>query len=546
MASRRRSMALNPPQSLASSTKPPSRRASTATFVAPASSKVSKKAPSKPVRKSIGRKLHDEPTEVPKENSFVAGDLFDFNGQTMLTPAKSPKGPMTRARRSSMYVPPMKNGMVTSTARRSVTKKSKASNLDSVMETPTIEESVAEESYTGTEKKIEPIAIEESVAEESYTGMEKKIEPVVESPPGEVSFKAESMTPQMIEQQNRLLAKREGISPSRVVISPMKKVTKTEEKPTEHVEEKPIEVLEEKKEIVAEKVVTKVENLTPQMMEQQKSLLAKKEGKKMTKLQEKPAKSLSNLPLSPIKKVFKAQEKPVKTSKTKEIIAKSPKKKASTLPLPKLTIPKKIAKVQKENIPGTPQPTDPGNLLKKNLKRKVDVRMDKKLDEIPKNLSPYTLIVGETENGSPVENFVKTKPSKENITGTPAPVSKFRKDRVLQQLDLENIITNEDQPNSHSFRKSPRLLATPNKLNMSAAENTLENKDVQKRPKIAEDIKVQTSPKTPKLETKNLAVNKALAKQKSEIVSSRSCNSTTSNDGGQMITGDLASLCVIM
>jgi len=525
MASRRRSMALNPPPSLASSTKPPSRKASTATFVAPVSSKVSKKAPSKPVRKSIGRKLHDEPTEVPKENSFVAGDLFDFNGQTMLTPAKSPKGPMTRARRSSMYVPPMKNGMVTSTARRSVTKKSKASNLDSVMETPTIEESVAEESYTGTEKKIEP---------------------VVESPPGEVSFKAESMTPQMIEQQNRLLAKREGISPSRVVISPMKKVTKTEEKPTEHVEEKPVEVLEEKKEIVAEKVVTKVENLTPQMMEQQKSLLAKKEGKKMTKLQEKPAKSLSNLPLSPIKKVFKAQEKPVKTSKTKEIIAKSPKKKASTLPLPKLTIPKKIAKVQKENIPGTPQPTDPGNLLKKNLKRKVDVRMDKKLDEIPKNLSPYTLIVGETENGSPVENFVKTKPSKENITGTPAPVSKFRKNRILQPLDLENIITNEDEPTSYSFRKSPRLLATPNKLNMSAAENTLENKDVQKRPKIAEDIKAQTSPKTPKLETKNLAVNKALAKQKSEIVSSRSCNSTTSNDGGQMITGDLASLCVIM
>ena len=77
------------------------------------------------------------------------------------------------------------------------------------------------------------------------------------------------MTPQMIEQQNRLLAKREGISPSRVVISPMKKVTKTEEKPTERVEEKPVEVLEEKKEIVAEKVVTKVENLTPQMMEQQ-------------------------------------------------------------------------------------------------------------------------------------------------------------------------------------------------------------------------------------------------------------------------------------
>ena len=84
-------------------------------------------------------------------------------------------------------------------------------------------------------------------------------------------------------------------------------------------------------------------------------------------------------------------------------------------------------------MPGTPQPTDPQHLLKRNLKRKVDVRMDKKIAEIPQNSSPYTLINGETENGSPVEHFVKlnNKPSKENVTGTPAP----KKTRVLRSLD---------------------------------------------------------------------------------------------------------------
>jgi len=469
MSTRRRSVAPNPPPSLASSTKPASRRASTATFVKPELSKVSKKAPAKPVRKNVGKKPN-EPIEALKENSFVAGDLFDFNGQTMLTPAKSPRGPMTRARRSSMYVAPMKNGMVTSTARRSGTKKSKASNLDSVMETPTVEE--------------------------SYEQPEQKINPVVESPEGEVSFKTDSMTPQMIEQQNRLLAKREGMSPARVILSPMalspiKRVTKGQEEPAK---------VSQTKEIVAVK-------------------LPKKEA-------------APNLPLSPKKKFTKVHEKPAKVV----AVEKLPIKKAPNLPLPKLTIPKKIAKVQKENMPGTPQPTDPGNLLKENLKRKVDVRMDKKLDEIPKNLSPYTLIVGETENGSPIEQFVKTKPSKENITGTPAPLSKMRQNRVLRPLD--NNLTNQVQGTSYPIRKSPRLLATPKKLNMSTTE-ALKN-DVTTG--NVEDGKIHT----PKLETENQAVNKALAKQKSEIVSSRSCNSTTANNGGQMFTGDLASLCLIM
>ena len=183
----------------------------------------------------------------------------------------------------------------------------------------------------------------------------------MESPEGEISFKVDTMTPQMIDQENRMLAKKEGVSPSRVILSPMalspiKRVSrdKVEEKPAEPLEAK--DIAPEKSSEKETSIITS--NMTPQMIEQQNRILAKKENKTMTKLQERPAvvtktqmpeKSALNRPSSPIKKVPKVQEKP---SNAKQVVTKSPKKKASHLPLPKLTIPKKIIKAQKENIPG--------------------------------------------------------------------------------------------------------------------------------------------------------------------------------------------------
>ena len=185
---------------------------------------------------------------------------------------------------------------------------------------------------------------------------------------------------------------------------------------------------------------------------------------------------------------------------------------------------------------GTPQATEPGNLLKKHLKRKVDVRMDKKIDEIPKNSSPYALVMGETENGSPVENFVKiSKPSKENITGTPGPALKMRQNRVLQPLRNTNNIQ-ENGNNTNPQRKSPRLLATPKHLNLS---NTVAIKN------STNQAEIEPTMTTPKLETENQAVNKTLAKQRLEITAAMRSNATA-NSGGQLVTGDLASLCTIM
>jgi len=468
-ATRRRSLAPvpNPPPSLPSSTRQASKRVSTASFVAPAASKVSKKAPpAKPVRKNAGKKT----TETPAENSFVAGDLFDFSGMEY----SATRGPMTRSRRTSVYVAPGA-GLITSTARKSVAKKTRTSNLDSVMETPK-----AEGSYVQPELNDEVLKTEENA--------------IVESPPGEVSFKTETMTPQMIEQQARLLAKRDIIKNSSVVISPIKR---------------------------------------PSKVLQPKQVAALKLPKK---------KASSNLPLPLLTPPTKIETVQNENLPAKVAALKSPKKKASTLPLPKLTVPKKIAAVQNENVPGTPQATEPGNLLKKHLKRKVDVRMDKKIDEIPKNSSPYALVMGETENGSPVENFVKiSKPSKENVTGTPGPALKMRQNRVLQPLrnNTNNKIQENENGNTNPQRKSPRLLATPKHLNLS-------NKITATAVKIStKQAEIEPTITTPKLETENQAVNKTLAKQRLEITSAMRSNATA-NSGGQLVTGDLASLCTIM
>lgn len=468
-ATRRRSLAPvpNPPPSLPSSTRQASKRVSTASFVAPAASKVSKKAPpAKPVRKNAGKKT----TETPAENSFVAGDLFDFSGMEY----SATRGPMTRSRRTSVYVAPGA-GLITSTARKSVVKKPRTSNLDSVMETPK-----AEGSYVQPELSDEVLKTEENA--------------IVESPPGEVSFKTETMTPQMIEQQARLLAKRDIIKNSSVVISPIKR---------------------------------------PSKVLQPKQVAALKLPKK---------KASSNLPLPLLTPPTKIDTVQNENLPAKAAAQKSPKKKASTLPLPKLTVPKKIAAVQNENVPGTPQATEPGNLLKKHLKRKVDVRMDKKIDEIPKNSSPYALVMGETENGSPVENFVKiSKPSKENVTGTPGPALKMRQNRVLQPLrnNTNNKIQENENGNTNPQRKSPRLLATPKHLNLS-------NKITATAVKIStKQAEIEPTITTPKLETENQAVNKTLAKQRLEITAAMRSNATA-NSGGQLVTGDLASLCTIM
>ena len=89
--------------------------------------------------------------------SFVAGDMFDFSGMEM----ESPKGPMTRSRRTSMFVGAgnLNKGlpMITSTARKSALKNK--SRLNAVVETP--EASFVQAKPAKAPKKDSP-AIKES------------------------------------------------------------------------------------------------------------------------------------------------------------------------------------------------------------------------------------------------------------------------------------------------------------------------------------------------------------------------------------------------
>ena len=75
--------------------------------------------------------------------------------------------------------------------------------------------------------------------------------------------------------------------------------------------------------------------------------------------------------------------------------------------------------------------------------------MDQKVEEIPKNSSPYTLMAGETENGSPAEILVKMdqKPSKQNVTGKRAEWDLFW-DNILAHF-----ISNNFSRNSGSHKK---------------------------------------------------------------------------------------------
>lgn len=102
------------------------------------------------MRKNAAKKT----TETPAENSFVAGDLFDFSGMEY----SATRGPMTRSRRTSVYVAPGA-GLITSTARKSVAKKPRTSNLDSVMETPKAEGSYVQPELNDEVSKTEENAV---------------------------------------------------------------------------------------------------------------------------------------------------------------------------------------------------------------------------------------------------------------------------------------------------------------------------------------------------------------------------------------------------
>ena len=241
------------------------------------------------------------------------------------------------------------------------------------------------------------------------------------------------------------------------------------------------------------------------VLETPEASFVQKPRRKSLKADNKENLKESRVIISPIKKA--AITKAFGPSATISPIKKAAIKKAlETTPKPRLLKPK--VQQQTSGVPGTPQPMDPANILKRNLKKQVEVQMDQKVQEIPN--SPYTLLIGETENGSPVEHFVKMakKPSKENVTGTPVPVRRSARKAFTPITENQNVQAGSGVKSPHP---NPRnRLGTPKKLDMTT--------------------------EAMEIETENKAVNKTLAKT----------GAAQAPGNAQMITGGLADMCAIM
>jgi len=133
-------------------------------------------------------------------------------------------------------------------------------------------------------------------------------------------------------------------------------------------------------------------------------------------------------------------------------------------------------------VHGTPQAANPLTQLKNNLKNRVQLQMKAKLATMP--TSPYSLMEGETEDGSPAHVFTKLRAAAPTpsvaklIVGdyNPRPATpaadcsiranagsppKFAIDDLELDSDVEdNDVLGEKENESHSFAGSP-LAATP-------------------------------------------------------------------------------------
>jgi len=134
----------------------------------------------------------------------------------------------------------------------------------------------------------------------------------------------------------------------------------------------------------------------------------------------------------------------------------------------------------------TPQALDPRKLLRKTLKTKVENQIDSKVLNLPKG-SPYTLMCGLTENGSPAEELVKLSflPSRAEavkfMTATPAPPR-----RLLRSAKVE--LDHEKVDNGRGVVPTP--VTTKRKLSMSFEDDNDENVE-----HAAKKAKTETSTK---------------------------------------------------
>jgi hypothetical protein len=266
-----------------------------------------------------------------ESDDFVTGDMFDFNA------LESPKvkGPMTRSRRSSIYVGVPLGGGITSTKRRAAVK----SRLDAVMETPDQDSEDQEVSFVA--KSIKKSAIINKQPKSQTPVASKKLTPIVAKKVTPASIKkstpfrkATPVRPRNSTPYSSPTARHlaNAFKPSSVVISPLKKAA-LQRAFAAHATMVP----------------------SPQIKAPKRNFTAENNFK------------VDNLLLIMFF-IFAVS-----------MNLQSPKAGKSA------------------GFPGTPQPADPANLLRKTLKRKVETQMDKENTHNVRKVTP----------GRPRKNAIK-------------------------------------------------------------------------------------------------------------------------------------------
>jgi len=231
-----------------------------------------------------------------------------------------------------------------------------------------------------------------------------------------------------------------------------------------------------------------------------------------------------------------ARRKTVQKSQKKVAVEK--KSPLSAIPLNLTPMKSAKKKVQKQSVmlatPGAP--VDPINVLKKNLKKKVEAGMEAKVQQLPGNSSPYAMLNGETENGTPVERFVKLQDragAAKFVTGTPAKLvataGRRRNVRTASKRNLQPQVEDDDRD----------------------TDDMAENDGSPKLPKRNRSSMFHGFP-TPAAAAKAAKVSEELANQSDASLDENATPAspehpaTSPGRKTHLVTGELAKACIVM
>jgi len=534
------------------------------------------------------RRVSTVPIKKPKEEDFVAADAFDFDKEF-----RSPKGVMTRAKRSSVVLtkPPLtktkrrqsmmptveeKPAKTTVNRRKSLAPLKPASKiLHKGIELRNFYESPVASPKTSGGKKIsrvdsakKPIAKKTLELAESPT---KKVAPheknklseaeimksldalldaspkvaekkSAKQQPSAAKKKLTTKTPMKTGAKTPMKTPKSNKTPMKTPPASTKRATRN----TPAVKNAPKSTIKAPKSTKKVLVTPKVQNLADvkeisirlkaldnDIIEDPKVLLTQVESLPATP--ERVDRVVENILSARVSRKRKSDDKddeitPNKKPRMQQVSAKKTPKSAKKSPAVLKSRPILVAKktpglrramARTSTLVSTPVQVNPANLLKRNLRTKVETAIDKKIAQKP-NSSPYILNQQSNENSPKFEKLPKsTEVTKEvikaHITGTPVRAARTRKFGTVIQPSL----LAADSPVPMTTR---RMSSTPLRKRVGKTVATT----------MPAEIVDSTPIRAPAAEAKTPAREEA----SSPVV--------PMSPPGEMFTGKLGKVCVIM